>query len=197
MPEVYYKLCTSARAFVNETRIYDKNLDCTPKLISALPPREIILQKVDGCPYMGHPSGWNPALLGQTIAHYHSSFYDGQKTLCHHDNQPGNILYTGERYYLIDFSETLWEYPEHDISHLHLFWAAEMPLDALCQAVTQFMDSYSDIMPLSTNRLLHFQSQNIKRFDLRRLIHRKKIRHSPNPEDSNRAAIREIYAEEF
>jgi len=64
----------------------------TPRLLGFTRPDVIVLEKVDGIPYLDHPDGFDAAMLGKTLASFHKTLWKNGITICQYDNQPKNIL---------------------------------------------------------------------------------------------------------
>jgi len=189
-------------AYYAELRVYQLSLPMLPTLLAChpssvaptdnpetgceLPNKEywIKLQRIHGIPYLDMPEGFNPDMLAQTIAEFHLAALHNDKCLCHIDNQPRNILFSQNRFYLIDFSDCRFDYPERDITHLLLFWAAEMPESSFIPMATGFIDTYRQLIPLSALRWQKCLLQSISAFDSRRLKYNK---HGKNPIETQTA----------
>ncbi len=182
----YLKQCKTNLAFERELYVYNLGLDCVPRLIEAVEPLGLKLELVSGVPYFDYPGGFDPQLLAKTIAGFHLCTLKDGRALCHHDNQPGNILYDGDRYYLIDFSDSIHEVIEHDITHLLLFWAEEYRISVFCDLVQRFIVEYSGMITIDYDRFGECLHKNIKRFDDRRQEFVKLKRKNALEADQNR-----------
>ncbi|MDP2172497.1 MAG: phosphotransferase [Candidatus Cloacimonadaceae bacterium] len=168
------KSFNEAVLFYRELTVYQRHLPATPKLLGFVEPLEIVLERISGIPYTDDPDGFDSALLAKRIAAFHLSSFDGDKCLCHIDNQPKNILYDGNDYYLIDFSDSRFETPEYDLSHLMLFWADMFEPARMQSLVGQFLSEYQKLASLDSDRWESCLRQNILRFDERRAQYNKK-----------------------
>lgn len=138
-----------------------------PKLVDALEGQWIVIQRVPGTPYLDCAS-FDACLLARAIAGFHlSTLQDGQ-CVCHIDNQPANILLNADCVYLLDFSDSRIAAPELDITHLLLFWAADMPPFRFIECTRQFMDSYTAEIQLSSKLWSKCLLQSMEAFDARR-----------------------------
>ncbi len=112
-----------------------------PKLLDYAEPYWIKMEKITGIPYLDELNNFQPALLAETIANFHWATLQNDKCLCHKDNAPKNILFCQGKYYFIDFTESEFAYPEKDITHLLLFWAADFPGEFFRSSVTLFLNN--------------------------------------------------------
>ncbi len=164
----YLKQFRNPDKFNAELQVYQLGLPMIPKLLDYQEPDWLKMQRIDGLPYLDTEGGFKPHLLGETIANFHLATKDGEKCICHIDNQPQNILWNGERYFLIDFSDSYHHFPEFDISHLLLFWAAEFPFSLFEPAAIKFLKAYNRILPINTKRWESCVLESISSFDERR-----------------------------
>ncbi|HOH98488.1 MAG TPA: phosphotransferase [Candidatus Cloacimonadota bacterium] len=125
-------------------------------------------QRIQGKPYLDHPDSFQADLLGTSIARFHQYSYDGTSALCHIDNQPKNILYDGNGYWLVDFSDSRHEVPEYDLTHLFLFWVEEFPTPHLQHYVISFLTAYAEIIQPRAQAWRGCMIANVRRFDERR-----------------------------
>lgn len=169
----YLKHFSNPDAFAAELFVYQRGLPMIPKLLDFEAPKWIKMQLIEGKPYLDADEGFKPKLLGETIASFHAATKDGDKCFCHIDNQPQNIFWDGEKYVLIDFSESHFDFPETDISHLLLFWAAEFPLSLFAPAAEKFLRGYGRIIRINSRRWESCVVESITRFDARRSLYGK------------------------
>lgn len=166
---------SSPDAFNAEIRVYRSNLPMCPNLLNVKAPLWINLQKLEGIAYLNQAEGFDPVALAKLIASFHLNFMEDELTLCHWDNSPGNILACGERYYLIDFEESRYEYPEHDLSHLMLFWLEAFEETVFQQKKNAFLKAYQTQIPLSEERWTEAVNSSLERFIQRRKQHKKRL----------------------
>lgn len=159
---------TSRQAYNAEMAVYQLGLPMVPKLIDAKPGEWILMHKEDGVPYLDSFGIIDLKLLGKTIAGFHNATKQGDKCLCHIDNQPANILYGNGSFFLVDFSDSRWDFPELDISHLLLFWAADLPEKLFADSCKRFLEGYASIATFSSQRWQRCLEQSIAGFDARR-----------------------------
>lgn len=169
----YLKQFRNPDKFNAELQVYQLGLPMIPKLLDYQEPDWLKMQRIDGLPYLDTEGGFKPHLLGETIANFHLATKEGEKCICHIDNQPQNILWNGERYFLIDFSDCEYNFPEIDISHLLLFWAAEFPHTLFEPSVIRFLKAYNRILTINTRRWEQCVVESINRFDERRRLYDK------------------------
>ena len=161
----------SIQDYRNEIEVYNHRMSVVPKLISSEPESWIKMQRILGTPYMDVL--FDPSKLAEAVATFHSHTLRDGKCLCHIDNQPGNILAYKGRYYFIDFSDCDIDYPDRDISHLLLFWAADFGKTCFQSYVSKFLLAYRRLIPLSADRWQKYLGQNIICFDARRALYNK------------------------
>ncbi|MDP3115424.1 MAG: phosphotransferase [Candidatus Cloacimonadaceae bacterium] len=163
-----------ADLFFRELAVYNANLPMTPKLLSHRETRELVLERIDGIPYLDIPQGFDPIRLAQRIAAFHRHSLKGESCLCHIDNQPKNILWDHADFFLIDFSDSRIEAPEYDLSHLMLFWADSFAPQRLQNLAELFLNEYRKLIPPDPIRWQRCLAENILRFDQRRALFNKK-----------------------
>ena len=141
-----------------------------PKLLDYAEPNWIKMERIWGIPYLDDLNNFKPELLAETIANFHLAAYIENKCLCHIDNAPKNILFCPGRYYFIDFAKSKFTFPETDITHLLLFWAADFPYAFLQSSTLSFINKYLSILQLDSARWQTSLQENIRLFDKRRKI---------------------------
>ncbi len=140
------KYFNSEACFWAELQVYKLALPMLPRLLDYCEPEWIKLERISGQPYLD--TDFDPRELAKILAAFHLSSFDGDKCLCHIDNQPRNILAAGKQYYLIDFSDSHSDYPEFDLCHLLLFWAAELPSGVFQDKLKVSIEAYNAMLPL-------------------------------------------------
>ncbi len=188
----YTKICRTPEEYSRELFVYRRGLPFIPGLIESQPPLTLVLERVDARPYLDHPGGFDPELLAETLAAFHLEFHKDDLSLCHHDNQPGNILYNGTTYYLIDFSDSIYCSPLHDLSHLMLFWAEEFEPAHFSSLVIALMNRYLEINPVPTGDWQIYLKNNMERFDDRRRRYARQARKNPLRAEVNRDFLKSI-----
>ncbi|HQO17594.1 MAG TPA: hypothetical protein PLJ85_00300 [Candidatus Cloacimonas sp.] len=170
LPDCVIKCFSNPKHFQAELFAYQLTLPMLPKLLDYAEPNWIKIERIWGIPYLDNLMNFKPALLAETIAHFHLATYHNGNCLCHIDNAPKNILFCSGKYYFIDFAESNYACPEVDITHLLLFWAADFPYALLQSSVLSFIISYLSILKLDSARWHNSLLDNISLFDSRRYI---------------------------
>lgn len=180
------KFFDSIHEFQNELRVYQSELPNTPKLVeySDVDPVNICIRRVWGTPYLDNPE-FPIDLLASSIAKFHLATFNisteqvatckvwnhkshERQCLCHYDNQPRNILYDGLQYTFIDFSDSRFDFPETDVSHLLLFWAHEYGISTFTSHCLSFIHEYMQHLKLDAKHWHECLEHSILRFDERR-----------------------------
>lgn len=153
-----------------ELQVYQKQLPMTARLISA-GGMQIDLSLLQGRPYLDTPLSFFPGLLGRTLAAFHQSGFDGSKCWCHWDNNPKNILLSEDltAYYLVDFAQLEFDFPEADLTHLLLFWIQHFNDEQLRRFTKLFINAYTLLMPIDKERWNQHIPLSIRRFNQRRI----------------------------
>jgi len=179
-PNAVTKIFDDPEKYTNELRIYLLNLPHVPQMLShgeaeAIDRKicYITTQRVKGRAYLDDDS-FDPAGLGTAIADFHHADMKEGKCWCHIDNQPQNILLSGNDFFFVDFSDSKWAIPETDLTHLLLFWAEEFAYSDFISISGIFLNSYQKIIPLTPKRWQQALKQSITRFDERRKQFNKK-----------------------
>lgn len=184
------KICKSPNMFKKELYIYEKKLPFTPRLLDHDRKNTLMLEYLEG-QNIGEMDNPDFAEIAKIFLALHKLEYEGGKCICHLDNNPKNYLYSGGRYFMIDFSE--WEYgqPETDLIHFLLFWASIYDANTFNRAFRKLIDSYligGTINPLEWEIII---PEMITRFDRRRERFGKS---ESNPDvNLNREMIKNIY----
>jgi serine/threonine protein kinase len=155
-------------AFSAELDAYQLALPMIPSLIAYQEPDWILCSRIEGIPYLDSVTELDYGLLGTTIAAFHLATWQDGRCLCHIDNQPANILRSSEGFYLIDFSDSRRDFPERDITHQLLFWAADMPQELLLARCNAFLAAYTAVLALLPKLWQTCLSESIAVFDSRR-----------------------------
>lgn len=144
-----------------------------PDILASQKPEWIKMERIFGVPYLNAPDGFDAECLGLSLAGFHNASMKGDKCLCHIDNQPANILLAGASFFFIDFSDSRMDYPERDVTHLLLFWAAEMEHERFCADVSAFLAIYAFFGTISSQRWQSCLQESIEAFDARRALFNK------------------------
>jgi len=185
MQRHFIKQCKSKRAFLNELFVYQSDIPDKPELIEVIKPDTLVLERVDGIPYLDADSLTDTMIskLAQTVSRFHNITRLEEKVLCHWDNQPRNILWYDkkQRFVLLDFEDIRLAPPEADLTHLFLFWAEMMSHDIFSTSVKTFIKAYQKTRQLSA-AMWHTEARKARqRFDSRRRRYNK-LEKTENPD---------------
>ena len=183
------KICDSPKMFKKELYIYKKKLQFTPKLIDNDGKNTLMLEYIEGTPIMDLAQP-NFVKITELIINLHSLESKKSKCICHYDNNPKNYLYADGEYYMLDFSEWIYDYPETDLIHFLLFWASTYNAVKFKHVFEQVISTYKAkriINPLEWELMI---PEIILRFDSRRIEFGKKQTHPDIAK--NREILREI-----
>jgi hypothetical protein len=193
LPDCVIKHFNDPKHFQAELYAYQAGLRMLPDLLDFQVPQWIKIEKVKGIPYLDRLDYFYPELLAETYANFHLATLKNDKCLCHVDNSPKNILFCQGKYYFIDFADSRFEYPERDITHLLLFWAADFPADYFKYALETFLNGYLSFVILNSERWNSYLKSNIILFDQRRKLHSKKTgKESPSIQNLNRELLAQM-----
>ncbi|PKN74063.1 MAG: hypothetical protein CVU50_00365 [Candidatus Cloacimonetes bacterium HGW-Cloacimonetes-3] len=182
---------TNPSDYYAEACAYSFNLPMLPRLLDIQEPKMIKLDYVQGTPYLDTAVDI-PSLAG-AIASFHLATFTKGLCLCHIDNQPRNILNTKHGYVLLDFSDSHINYPERDLTHLMLFWAADMPTMLFKRHCTDFLRYYQQQVPLSASTWRKCLKKSITVFDRRRKLYNKPGgKNPPEIQAANRLWLAEV-----
>ena len=183
------KICNSSKMFKKELYIYKKKLPYTPKLIDNDSKNTLILEYLNGISIMDMTEP-NFIEITELMVNLHSLESKNDKCICHFDNNPKNYLFANGKYYMLDFSEWIYDYPETDLIHFLLFWASAYSSDKFKFIFEQVISTYRTkrmINPLEWELMI---PEIVLRFDSRRRRFGKKQTH---PDISiNREILRNI-----
>lgn len=190
-PTVITKLFDDFEQYQNELKVYSLNIPHVPRMLSHGEANgfdggiwTITTNRVKGKPYLDDPS-FDASRLATSLAEFHSFSLSKGKCLCHMDNQPKNILLSGNEFFFVDFSDSRVDYPETDVSHLLLFWAEEFTYMEFIAIAGCFLNSYQQIIALDSKRWTKQLKLSISRFDFRRTMFYKKHPSADSPRNRN------------
>jgi len=110
------KICRNKKEFKKELYIYEKKLSFIPKLLDHNSLNTVILEYIEGSPIIDlkQPDFSKIALL---FTELHSLEKRDSKRICLRDTNPKNFLFShiNQKYYMLDFSEWEYDYPESDL----------------------------------------------------------------------------------
>lgn len=138
-----------------------------PRLLEFQEPEWIKLERVAGQPYLD--LDFTAKALGLALADFHLATWDGDKCLCHIDNQPRNILADGKKFWFLDFSDSSFDYPEFDLCHLLLFWAADLPCPVFETKLQAILAEYNSRLHLRSELWQACLHRAMVSFDARRM----------------------------
>jgi thiamine kinase-like enzyme len=197
--KIFRKFYHSSYDARQEYEFYQNKLGFIPRLIeysSSGVVHYIDFEYIDSC------SLWQQAeidfcIVAKLYADLHNYSPREGKVICQIDTNPKNIIISREngRYYLIDFVDWRWEYPEFDIIHFLLFWASAKPAEQFSLIVEQFLSAYQRAASISTKRWNDLLPQVISFFDLRRRIYQKKEKNNNPDMEKNRQTLNLILSE--
>ncbi|MCB5268876.1 MAG: phosphotransferase [Candidatus Cloacimonadaceae bacterium] len=194
--EVAIKSFQDIDSYHRELKVYQSALPHVPKLVDCgkVDSHSYFIQaeRIFGIPYLDEP-GFSQTQLAAAISAFHLATLNGDRQcLCHIDNQPKNILLSGHEYFFIDFSDSRRDYPETDISHLLLFWAAEYEHQQFVDFTGSFITEYQRSISLQAKLWHESLKQSITRFDLRRRQHGKASQ-PPQCQNENRLWLASLF----
>jgi len=170
------KICNSPAMFKKEIFIYKKKLPFTPRLIDNDGKNTLILEYIDGIPIMDLAQP-DFKKVTELFIELHSIETKNGKCICHFDNNPKNYLFANGKYYMLDFSEWVYDFPETDLIHFLLFWASSYSFAKFKNIFKIVVNTYKDkriINPLEWELMI---PEIILRFDARRQKFGKKQSH--------------------
>ena len=172
--ELCIKCYSEPGPVARELIIYEMGLPMTARLIEATELR-LKTQYLNGKHYLDELELFFPGMLGRTIAAFHRATFDGSKCWCHSDNNPKNIIldWNLTAYYLLDFEDIVFDYPEHDLTHLMLFWVQHFNESDVMRYKNLFLEAYTLLMPIDPVRWNESIPQSIEKFNQRRIQHGK------------------------
>lgn len=171
------KICNSPEMFKKELYIYKKKLPFTPRLLDNDGKNTLILEYIEGIPIidLAQPDF---VKITQLLISLHSIESKQGKCICHFDNNPNNYIFANSKYYMLDFSEWVYDFPETDLIHFLLFWASSYNAAKFKAVFKQVTNTYKEkrmINPLEWELMI---PEIVSRFDARRSKFGKKQAHS-------------------
>jgi len=132
--------------------------------------------------------------LGEIFAGLHSHKNKSSLSICHNDTNPKNYLVDKNgKYFMIDFSDWTFDYPEKDLIHFLMFRCSIYSHKKLKLASELFLNSYQkkqDINPIIWKKFYH--EIEIK-FDERRKRFNKEEILASNILKSNRSFLKNVF----
>ena len=185
------KICESPKKFKKELYIYKMKLPFTPKLLDHDGKNTLILEYLKGS-NIGEIDNPDFSRISELLITFHAIENKKGKCICHADNNPKNYILSNGKYYMIDFGEWEYNFPETDIIHFLLFWASIYKAEKFNKIFRQLIDNYlpkGNLNPLEWELLI---PEVMERFDNRR-EHYGKVELNPDV-NANREMIKNIYS---
>jgi len=116
------------------------------------------------------------------------------KVICQIDTNPRNIIYDklNGRYYLIDFVDWRWEYPEFDLIHFLLFWAEVVSKVEFDDIQQSFLKSYKLKGEINSQRWGRLYPQVVHFFEDRRKLYGKSEKKFNPDQKTNRNLLSKL-----
>jgi hypothetical protein len=163
------KICRNNKEFKKELYIYQKNPYFAPRLLDHNGTNTLMLQYIKGTPIIDliQPDFSKLALL---FSELHSLESQKGKRICLKDSNPNNFIYSADsmKYYMLDFSEWEYDYPEADLIHFLLFWASIYSYEKFELIFNQFKNAYRLSLPVNPIEWEMLLPEIIQQFDSRR-----------------------------
>lgn len=161
------KICKSPKMFKKELYIYEKKLHFTPKLLDHDEKNTLILEYLEGA-NIGEIERPDFSQIADLFVELHALENKNGKCICQADTNPKNYILSNGKYYMIDFGEWEYNYPESDIIHFLLFWASiydSKQFEKTFRQLTDYYLAYGNINPLEWEMSI---PEIIEHFDNRR-----------------------------
>lgn len=180
------KTCRNKQEFDRELAVYNLNLPVTPKLISSRADLTLELEMIDG-ETISYQNELDFSCFAYLFSVLHDRTRQSNKVLCHIDTNPKNYLFRkyDSRYFMIDFAESMYSVPEHDLFNFLLFLAAIYEPEKFEISCQRFLTSYGLKHLLDSARKDNFNLW-IDIFDRRREMFNKGQTAVDNRQDLNR-----------
>ncbi|MBN2461510.1 MAG: phosphotransferase [Candidatus Cloacimonetes bacterium] len=163
------KICRSHAEFNKELFIYEKKPSFAPRLLEHNQKNTLMLEYVEGIPLTDliQPDFARLALL---FVELHELDRKEDKCVCLMDSNPHNFLFCEKevKYYIVDFSEWDYDYPEADLIHFLLFWASQYQGEKFHRIFREFLHHYRIHLAVNPIQWELLVPEMILRFDSRR-----------------------------
>lgn len=196
------KVCRNREEFLNELRVYKLRLEFLPQLKGFNEEKNIIkLKKIEG-KTLSTETELDPAEFAGMFSALHAATHISDKNhnkndhvICQIDTNPRNYLIReyDRKCFMIDFSESDYSVPEHDLVNFLLFWAACYEPERFRYFLRKFLSNYKNKYLVCANRLPLIQRW-IDIFDYRREKYCKNPYIVKEWQDKNRQLIRSMYS---
>ena len=185
------KICKSPKKFQKELYIYNMKLPFTPELLDHDNKNTLTLKYLNGI-HIAELAQPDFKKISEMYIALHSIKTKNGKCICHSDNNPKNYLFADKKYYMLDFSDWKYDFPETDLTHFLLFWASIYDAKKFHQIFHDFIKAYKSEMQINPLEWEMLLPEVIKKFDIRRVRFDKKER-TTNPDvKRNREILSEI-----
>lgn len=163
------KICRNKAEFDKEIYIYEKNLSFVPRLFMHNCKNTIVLDYINSKPIIDIDKP-DFAAISLLFVYLHSLEIQNGKVICLMDSNPKNFLFSldEQKYYMIDFSEWEYNFPEIDLIHFLLFWASILPYKQFYKASQNFINHYKKYLEIDIERWNNNLPKVIQMFDERR-----------------------------
>lgn len=160
-----------------ERLIFNKRLSITPQIISTGSKDNIEyndFEYLESC-HLWQMDNIDFQSIGELYRELHQLENRQDMVICQIDTNPRNIIYDkiNGRYYLIDFVDWRWEFPEFDLIHFLLFWAEVVSKDKFEDIQHTFLNSYKLKGEINTQRWGRLFPQVVHFFEQRRKLYGK------------------------
>lgn len=121
--------------------------------------------------------------VAQLYASLHNVQSRGDFTICQIDTNPKNVLYvcSEDKYYLIDFVDWRWEYPEFDIIHFLMFFTAFYDQKNYIKICEDYISGYRKLRDIDQSKWQNSFKKAESYFDNRRKkFDKREINSSPD-----------------
>ncbi|MFC1887422.1 hypothetical protein ACFLYK_01285 [Candidatus Cloacimonadota bacterium] len=163
------KICRNSKEFKKELYIYQKKPYFAPQLLDHNGTNTLMLEYIHGIPIIDliQPDFSKLALL---FSELHALESNKGKRICLKDSNPNNFIYCdiNLKYYMLDFSEWEYDFPEADLIHFLLFWASIYPFERFELIFNQFKNAYRLSLPINPIEWEMQLPEVIHQFDSRR-----------------------------
>ncbi|MCD6182256.1 MAG: phosphotransferase [Candidatus Cloacimonetes bacterium] len=165
------KICNSPSEFKSELAIYRRQLPFTPQLLDDDGRITLVLEYIEGM-HIGEMPQPDFGKIAQLFAALHQLENHHGKVICHYDTNPRNYLFSPgkNRYFMLDFAEWRYDFPESDIIHFLLFFASIYSHRHFCEIFRQLITAYRQTMPINPIEWDILLPEIIQRFDTRRAL---------------------------
>jgi hypothetical protein len=187
------KICRNSKEFKKELYIYEKNPYFAPRLLDHNGTNTLMLEYIPGTPIVEliQPDFSRIAYL---FSQLHALELNKGKRICLKDTNPNNFLYRNQdkKYFMLDFSEWEYDFPESDLIHFLLFWASIYPFNRFELIFNQFKNAYRLSLPINPIEWEMLLPEIVLLFDSRRKKFNK-IQNPLSPDvNRNRELLKEV-----